>query len=377
MPDQPIRVDASLAEEALAALADDDEDRCEECGEIGTENGTYCYPCLEGLTNEGSLDCPFCQKSSSDHCAHLVLGQDSSGDWVFVPADEADLPRLDDGASADAWGDGEIQAVFGELGLLVEAYETPSSEPDPGDFYTRLAALMSTTVVVRDGIGVMALYFEHHRDEARAEVEAIIRKVAEGFERLAVYRGHAVDDSAAEDAIAALAGRECKHGGGSIDPTTFECGNMGDVHCPFCDDTWCSAHEVAQWDDNNGYIGPDVPFPRRWLGAVEVWSDERKHIAFGDLEEVAKLYASIGEEGERQDIVAFYVVEHLAGRLTGPVVRVGWTAEGLAAGEGEILFARNSGQAESELTALLDRLRQGFERLAARRRSPCGGPADA
>src|SRR5262249_15330445 len=125
---------------------------------------------------------PFCQKSSADHCEHLVLGQDSTYGWVYVPVDECELPWLDDdGASSDAGGDGEIRAVFGELVPLV-AFESL------GDFYTRLAPLMATPVVLCEGINVMAIYSEHHRDEARAEVGAIIRRLADGFERLAVRR---------------------------------------------------------------------------------------------------------------------------------------------------------------------------------------------
>lgn len=190
MPDRPVPQYDSVEEEALAALADEaDEDLCEECGEPGTEDGTYCEPCKIGLNNMVMLACPFCPQWSGTACAHLVLVVDGAAGWVDVPVDEEDLPWLDDhGASPDAWTDGEVAAVFGELASLAEMYETPRVVSHVGEFYERLGSLMETPVVLRDGINAMAIYSERHRDQARAELEAIIQKLAEGFERLVAYR---------------------------------------------------------------------------------------------------------------------------------------------------------------------------------------------
>lgn len=190
MPDRPVPHYDSVEEEALAALADDaDEDLCEECGEPGTEDGTYCYQCKVGLSNAGMLACPFCPQWSGSACAHLVLVVDGESGWIDVPVHDEDLPWLDDdGASPDAWTAGEIQAVFGDLAPLAEMYETPRCRPHIGEFYERLAGQMRAPVVVQDGINAMAVYSEHHRETARSEVEAIVQRLAQGFERLAARR---------------------------------------------------------------------------------------------------------------------------------------------------------------------------------------------
>jgi hypothetical protein len=113
---------------------------------------------------------------------------DGEAGWVEVPVDEEELPWLDDGgASPDAWTDGEGAAVFGELAPLAETYETPRLTPHLGELYERLAGLMTTPVVLRDGINAMALYSDW-RDGAEAEVRVILGKLADGFGRLAANR---------------------------------------------------------------------------------------------------------------------------------------------------------------------------------------------
>jgi len=172
------------------------------------------------------------------------------------------------------------------------------------------------------------------------------------------------DDLVAQDAFAALAGHECRDGGGTIDPQTGTCEEIGHLHCPFCDENACLTHQVASSDDDNGYSGPDIPFPPRWLGDVGTWPDQWIQVAFGDLDDMAGWYADLGEEGERKEIVASYVFESLARRITERVVKLSWSDWGLAAGGGDVLLARDPQRAMSELDALLDRLRQGFQRLA-------------
>jgi hypothetical protein len=185
-----MRIFASLEDEALAALADEEDvDCCEECGESGTEDGTYCEPCMVELSNLARLACPFCPQWSWNDCEHLVLIVDGESGWIDVPVHDEDLPWLDDdGASPDAWTAGEIQAVFGDLAPLAELYETPRCAPHIGDLYERLAGQIAAPVVVQDGINAMAVYAERDREAARSEVEAIVRRLAQGFERLAAHR---------------------------------------------------------------------------------------------------------------------------------------------------------------------------------------------
>src|SRR5688572_21584824 len=57
-----------------------------------------------------------------------------------------------------------------------------------------------------------------------------------------------IDDLVVEDALVALAGRECEYGGGPIDPETFECGDGSHVHGRwFCREAWCE-HAFVSWD---------------------------------------------------------------------------------------------------------------------------------
>src|SRR5438105_13672366 len=101
-----------------------------------------------------------------------------------------------------------------------------------------------------------------------------------------------VDDLLAEDALAALAGRECEYGGGLIDPRTGQCEDESHAHCRFCSEPACS-HELASWSDGNGYCGPAVPLPPRWLGPVAGWSDAWKQAAFGDPHLIAEKYSEL------------------------------------------------------------------------------------
>jgi hypothetical protein len=148
-----------------------------------------CYPCKVGLTNAGMLACPFCPQWSGTACAHLVLVVDGESGWIDVPVHEDELPWLADGdVSPDAWAAGEIQAVFEDLAPLAEMYETPRCVPHIGDLYERLAGLIAIPVLVLDGINAVAVYSDHHREAARSEVEALIQKLADSFDRLAVHR---------------------------------------------------------------------------------------------------------------------------------------------------------------------------------------------
>lgn len=189
MPDRPVPHYDSVEEEALAALADeDDADLCDECGGPGTEDGIHCFQCKIGLSNAAMLACPFCPTTSGSTCPHLVAVVEGEAGWVEVPVDEDELPCLDDdGASPDDWADGEVAAIFGELAPLAGTYESPGLTPHLGELYERLAGLMTTPVVPRTGINAMALYSDQ-RDGAVDEIRAIVGGLAAGFERLAVRR---------------------------------------------------------------------------------------------------------------------------------------------------------------------------------------------
>src|SRR5436190_147653 len=64
----------------------------------------------------------------------------------------------------------------------------------------------------------------------------------------------------AEHALWMLGGRECEWEGGLIGPNG-KCGNDFCAHCPFCFASPECLHEVARWDDDNGYCGPTFPAP--------------------------------------------------------------------------------------------------------------------
>src|SRR4051794_34655791 len=100
-----------------------------------------------------------------------------------------------------------------------------------------------------------------------------------------------IDDAMAEDALAALAGRECEGDGGLLDPRTGQCEDEAHTHCRwFCGEGYCG-HYFISWNDDAGYEGPDVPLPPEWLGPVNEWPDVWKQATFGSLSQLAEPYA--------------------------------------------------------------------------------------
>jgi hypothetical protein len=172
-----------------------------------------------------------------------------------------------------------------------------------------------------------------------------------------------IDDLLAEDALDALAGRECKEGGGILDPTTGQCESEDHAHCWFCGEQWWCSHRVAAWDDEDGSDGLDIPFPRPILGSVGDWSTALTQTAFGDLRDLVDVYAARDFESSNESEVEYTVIAWLFGRLGVPVVRAGWV--GQQTRSGEVFFTRDPSTVRQKLVPMLDQLRRGFESAAA------------
>jgi hypothetical protein len=173
-----------------------------------------------------------------------------------------------------------------------------------------------------------------------------------------------IDESIVEDALAALAGRECEHDGGLLDPRTGQCAEESHTHCRwFCGDAYCG-HQFISWNDDAGYDGPAVPIPPSWLGPVSEWPDAWKQDAFGDLLQLADCFAEV-EDGHLSDLQVFDIAELLAGQLSVAVHSEGWEQlQSHASGGGTVVYAEDPGQAWTELEAALAGLRRRFEQLA-------------
>jgi hypothetical protein len=177
-----------------------------------------------------------------------------------------------------------------------------------------------------------------------------------------------VDEVVAEDALAALAGRECEYGGGPIDPRTGACEDQGHTHCRwFCGESWCD-HVLLSWNDDGDYEGPDIPLPPQWLGPVGDWPDAWKQAAFDDLPDLADYYAEI-EDGRLPNSFAYDIAAVLCSKVSVQTHSGGWESSGMPAGVGVVVYAESPGTAQAELDGLLDSLRQRFERLAV---AECG-----
>ncbi|MCC6176696.1 MAG: hypothetical protein IT305_15410 [Chloroflexi bacterium] len=173
-----------------------------------------------------------------------------------------------------------------------------------------------------------------------------------------------IDDALTEDALAALAGRECEHGGGILDPRTGQCEDESHTHCQwFCGDAYCG-HQFISWNDNDGYDGPKVPLPPTWLGPVSEWSDESKEAAFGDIPQLGTYYEEI-EDGDLPDLAAFEIAVLVAEQLAVQVHAEQWEQTmSLASGCGTVVYAKDPGRAKAELVTRFEELKQGFARVA-------------
>jgi hypothetical protein len=172
---------------------DCDAPRCADCGERLEENN-LCPTC-----NADATRCPYCGSWSHGEaggragCEHYLAGWNDDQGLIDPPFDPDALPVLP--ANPEAWSDAQKRAAFGDLRTVAQACEDASDPGQPVDAYTlygelveRLAAPLSRVSAGQSwapGLGTANVdWYTPAPERARAELAALVARLAEGFRRL-------------------------------------------------------------------------------------------------------------------------------------------------------------------------------------------------
>ncbi len=98
------------------------------------------------------------------------------------------------------------------------------------------------------------------------------------------------DAQRADESLSVLAGRECDFDGGPIGGDGH-CLVAYHAHCPFCGDWLDCPHEVALWDDSDGYRGPEFPSRPEFPVLAPAPSDESIRVMLAELAPLWDVYA--------------------------------------------------------------------------------------
>jgi hypothetical protein len=173
-----------------------------------------------------------------------------------------------------------------------------------------------------------------------------------------------------ERAMAILAQAPCEYTGLPIDFTVGHCGDANRVgethtHCPFCGSGDECPHLLAQFCDDGGYSGPDIPLvPYDW-SVPNDWTAEQLQAVVGDLRPAFEAYAGLPHYYE--DYVRFEVFRELGCLLDSDVRGIRWCGDGMAAGIGAVIYAADADSATAELGTLSNRLQTAILRLESLR----------
>jgi hypothetical protein len=151
-----------------------------------------------------------------------------------------------------------------------------------------------------------------------------------------------------------------------IDFTVGHCGDANRVdethtHCPFCGSGDECPHLFAQFCDDGGYSGPDIPLvPDDW-SVPDDWTADQLQAVLGDLRAAFQAYAGLPDYSE--DYVRFEVFRELGCLLDSDVRGIRWCGDGMGAGIGAVIYAADADSAMAELGTLTDRLQAAIARL--------------
>ena len=184
------------------------------------------------------------------------------------------------------------------------------------------------------------------------------------------------DDQRAGRALAILAQVVCPY---TDQPVDFSVGHCGDdlthPHCPFCGSGEECAHLLAQWCDDFGYSGPDIPLvPEEWSVPAD-WTESQLHEILGDLQPAFKRYAELQDLYE--GYVQYEVALDLAEALKLEIHPVSWCSDGRPASIGNVCYAADGNAAAEQLAGAGSRLEAAITRLSALRNPDVpSGPED-
>jgi hypothetical protein len=188
------------------------------------------------------------------------------------------------------------------------------------------------------------------------------RQLSPGFEDALVSRSVKL---VGQRALAILGQEICESTDLPVDFATGHCGDAEHVdeshtHCPFCGSAGECPHLIAEWNDDFGYSGPDIPpLPEDW-SVPEDWTAQQLQDVLGDLRPAFELYA---------EPLDFNVFWELVALLDSEIRRVDWWGSHMPAGVGGVVYAADPRSATAEFAALTDRLQAAILQL-----EPLRGP---
>jgi hypothetical protein len=166
------------------------------------------------------------------------------------------------------------------------------------------------------------------------------------------------DAQRADASLLVLAGLECDFEGGLIG-RDGHCSLPNHAHCPFCGEWLGCPHEVAVWDDSDGYRGPEFPTRPEFADSTPAPSDESIRAMLGDLAPLWEVYAD-------KDSMLFgtELFETAADILSLPIVEVEWEQlDSRVSSAGATYFARNARDVVGALDGVSRRVQAVFERV--------------
>jgi hypothetical protein len=171
------------------------------------------------------------------------------------------------------------------------------------------------------------------------------------------------EDQDAARALAMLAHAVCPY---TDQPVDFSLGHCGDdrscTHCPFCGSADACPHILAQWCDDFGYDGPDIPLvPEEWSVPAD-WTEPQLQETLGDLRPAFEKYAEL--EHLYEGYVQYLVAQELIELLQLDAYVVSWCSDGRPVSIGEVCFAAAGNNAAEQLSALGERLGAAIARLS-------------
>jgi hypothetical protein len=162
---------------------------CEGCGQpLGSD-----FRCVECQYSY----CPFCQAGHWEACEHLLtaVDYDAPEGWAEPPFEQHEIPRLPRGVRLSDYDDSRQHEVFGNLSPLLGAWRADGSaeaeQVDQYRLFELLLARLSVPVEPGSEIPIQSAlqsgrygYFTTRPDDARAEISALLGRLAKGFQRL-------------------------------------------------------------------------------------------------------------------------------------------------------------------------------------------------
>ena len=161
----------------------------------------------------------------------------------------------------------------------------------------------------------------------------------------------------------------CQFTDSPVDPTTGYCDERWHTHCPFCGSCGytdpCEHVLAIESEDSDGgwAISPFDRLPHLAEPCDCVWSEQLLREAFEEGYALLAHYDDIRWSPNQQGLF-----KEIVEALTVPVRVIQFEpADSMASSQGDDYYCESANEARGQITSIIDRLRTGFDRLAAQK----------